>query len=254
MEMRTPALEFKPGWRDCIHTTWKYLEEHYHIIPTHDCGTHIHISLTPQYTLDQLKRIASAIIYFEPAFEALVPDDRRGNEWCRSIWLEGPKFAWQDKTRAQSIELIERAPNTMALLSLLHLNEDPRYAWNFWSLLSPKQTIEFRQPPSCETADEALSWAELAVNFIQVSVKHGSAASLRLYPANAKGLRWYLGLVHERGVSEPDRLRRIWAGIQSPNAAIEPIYVPWGGDELRPGLEAKAAEDMRLIRRHPQFN
>jgi Putative amidoligase enzyme len=253
MEMRTPVIDFKPGWRDSVKMTWKYLEEDYRIIPTDDCATHIHISLTPQYTLDQLKRIASAIIYFEPAFEALVPDDRRGNLWCRSIWLEGPKFALQDKSRAQSIELVERAPNTMALLHLLHVIDDPRYAWNFWSLLSPKQTIEFRQPPACETADETLSWAELAVNFIQVSIKHGSAATLRLYPANAEGLRWYLGLVNERGVNEPDRLRGIWAGIYSPNAAMEPIYVPWGGDELRPKLEAKAAEDMRLIRRHPRF-
>lgn len=250
--MRTPIIDIKPGWRNNIIMTWDHLREHYHILPNDQCATHIHISLTPHYNLDHLKRIASAIIYFEPAFEALVPEARRGNEWARSIWLESPNLAWKGKSRSESIEAIQQAPNEISLISLLQTFNDAKYSWNFWSLTTSKHTIEYRQPPASAKADEVLSWAELALTFIQVSMIHGSAASLHSFPANLKGLRWYLDLVKQPAINEPHWLQWLWNG-KPLTGAVEPTYDPLWQDEMTAKLKAQAAADMRLIRQHPRF-
>lgn len=252
LELRTPVIDIEPGWRSNTIMTWRHLQEYYHILPNHECATHVHVSLSPNYSLNQLKRIASAVIYFEPAFEALMPEDRRGNEWARSIWLESPHFAVKGRSRNESIKEIEKAPSQDALISLLHAPGDPSYAWNFWSLTTPKRTIEFRQPPASTTVQEVLSWAELTLNFIQVSLIYGSRASLADFPANIKGLRRYLYQVYEAGINEPSHLRSLWAG-KSPTAALEPIPEPMMLPEWTPGLTAMACDDDRRIRQHPKF-
>lgn len=47
------------------------------------------------------------------------------------------------------------------------------FAWNFGNLLKLKETtgmtIEWRQMPGVTTADECLSWTELAVGFVQAA-------------------------------------------------------------------------------------
>lgn len=253
--MITPVLEVKPGWRDDVIATWRYLEKYYMVSSNDDCATHIHISVTPQYNLDQLKRIASAILYFEPAFEALMPEERRGNEWAQSNWLEGSCLAQHGLSRSKSIEEIERAPDEGALVRMMQISRDPRYVWNFWNVFTPLRTIDFRQPPGSKTANEALSWTELALNFIQVSIHYGSSTVLETYPANIKGLRWYLALVNDPRINEPGRLRRLWAG-KDPAAALEPLFAPESPavtEKMEKKIEKMAVADMKRIRSHPSF-
>lgn len=181
-----------------------------------------------------------------------MPEERRGNEWARSIWLESPNLAIQGKSRYDSIQEIEKAPSEDALISLLHVPEVLTYTWNFWSLTTSKRTIEFRQPPASSNVQEALSWAELALNFIQVSLIYGSHASMATFPANIKGLRWYLNQVPEAEINEPNRLQRLWAG-KSPHDALEPIPEPLTLPDLESRLTAMATDDLKRIRQHPRF-
>ncbi len=250
--MRTPIIDVRAGWRNSIIFTWEHLREYYDITHNHECATHIHISLVPQYDLEELKRVAMSVIYFETAFEALVPETRRGNVWAQSNWLESPSFAQRNRSRWESITEIERVIDASEFLQLMQNFGDPRYAWNFWNLTTANKTIEFRKPPGSVTADEALSWAELALNFIQVSIRLGSSRLLRSYSANIKGLRLFLRQVNEPGVNEPDRLDRLWAG-EPPNAAVPPIYSPTRKGKTKDKIKPKIAADMKRIRSHPDF-
>ena len=219
--MRTPIIDVKPGWRDPILATWRYLLRNYEVRSNHECATHIHISLVPGYNLGQVKGIASAVIYFEAVFEALVPEERRGNEWAQSNWLESPKLAQKDKSRSESINEIARARDIDAVVSLMQICNDPKFAWNFLPLTTNKQTIEFRKPPGSETADEALCWAELALNFVQASLGYGFLRDLNQFPQNIRGLRSFLEKGLNPRINDPDRLQMLWAN-QPPNAAIAP--------------------------------
>lgn len=69
-------------WRHEVIDFWKRLLEIGRFSTTNACATHVHIS--PQnegnsWSLDQLKGVAQAVVYFEQAFEVIVAPSRRGN-------------------------------------------------------------------------------------------------------------------------------------------------------------------------------
>jgi Putative amidoligase enzyme len=226
--MRSPILEVYPNssWRDRVSTTWTYLEQHYYISSDYKCATHIHISLMPNYELKDLQRIASSAIYFEPALEALVPEERRRSGYAKSIWLHSPSFGRGMISRSAAIALIESTGSKQCLLQLLQ-GSDTYYSWNFRNMADreAKKTIEFRKAPASLTAEEVLSWAEFAMNFAQASIEYGSSGRLEDFTPNVGGLRSFLAKVCVPGVNEPRRLERIWAG-KKPEAALEPYYIP----------------------------
>lgn len=183
------------------------------------CSTHIHISLVPNYSLQELKWIASAVIQFEPAFVALMPYHRRGNAYIISNWFGSPYLARRGKSRPQSIEEIEQAVDEVDVFRLIQGYKSANFCWNFYSLFGSKKTIEFRQPPASLSLSDALSWAEFAMTFVQAAMSHGS--SLRNFSSNVGGLRAFMRKVNVPGMHEPDRLGKIWEN-KPDNAAIAP--------------------------------
>jgi Putative amidoligase enzyme len=252
--MVSPVFDVCPKsrWRDSVVDTWKYLRRRYFIEVNQLCSTHIHISLVPSYTLTDLKRIACSAIYFEPAFEALVPKERRGNIWAKSNWLDNPRLAQRGVSRLDSMTLIERAGYTDKLIESVQGKGDRDYAWNFESLIK-HDTIEFRKPPASLTPGEALSWAELAMNFVQASTKYGTSERLQKIPSTVQGLRWLLRQAEVPGMNEPQRLQRIWGGKDA-NAAMEPESVHKPGPKRDVQMEMKlkqmSNEDIKRIRAH----
>ncbi|KAL9055947.1 MAG: hypothetical protein Q9162_003243 [Coniocarpon cinnabarinum] len=63
---------------------WHFMQLRYLVSGNDECSTHVHVSMQQSYEFDGLKRVAKAILHFEPAFEALLSDSRRGHAWCRS--------------------------------------------------------------------------------------------------------------------------------------------------------------------------
>jgi Putative amidoligase enzyme len=250
--MRSPILRVFPDspWREQVKETWTYLSRCYRITEDNSCGTHIHISMVPNYSLTELKHIASAVIQFEPAFEALMPDHRRGNAYAVSNWLHSPYLARRNKSRCQSIEAIECANDRVEVLRLVQGYRNHYFAWNFWTLFGPKGTIEFRQPPASVSAGDTLGWAELAMNFIQASVQRGS--SVRNFASNVGGLRSFLEQVHVSGVNEPVWLRSIWRGMEE-EAALGPVAVDRDmlkGMVTRDKITKEAAAELKRQQRH----
>lgn len=222
--MLTPLFVAFPRspWRSHVQATWKYLQQHYEITDNKNCGTHVHISVEGGYSLEDVKRVASASIHFDTAFEALVPETRRGRcEFARSMWIDARKFAAKGRSRAEAILMINGVTDFHAFSSLVQPYTLRGYTWNFRSILK-YYTMEFRKPPASRTADEALGWAELAMSFVQTSIRYGSPERLRLVPPTVGGLRWFLRQNHIARSNEPERLDQIWAG-KDPNAFVEGI-------------------------------
>lgn len=249
----SPIFDVHPGstWRDSYAATWNYLQRHYIINITDLCSTHIHVSLIPHYKMTDLKRVACAVIHFEPAFEALVPPERIGNAFVKSNWLDSPCLAEEGLSRFESFAVIERAQSTSNLIKTMQKPKDKCFGWNF-ECLDQHGTIEFRKPPASLTSTEALSWAELALNFIQAAIKYGTAERLRSVPATITGLRWFLGQVNIPTITEPSRLNRIWAGKEV-HAALEPEVIPKQGSNLNLAMDErlrkKSEADEKRIRK-----
>lgn len=222
LELVSPIFRAFPGsrWREDVEATWKYLKDHYKITANENCSTHIHISLDPFFTLPEIKRIAQAVIHFEPAIEALVPPDRRENAYVKSNWLDSPILTHKNRSRSEVIAVIEAQENVDKLVGLFQ-RDNRNYAWNF-SALFQKKTIEFRKPPASTTPEEVLSWAELALSFIQASIRCDSAKQLQKVPPTIGGLRWFVSRSAIRGINETARMARLWAG-KDPMAALEPV-------------------------------
>ncbi len=254
LELVSPVFKAFPlsTWRKDVEATWKFLQRYYNILGSELCGTHIHISIEPKNTLHDLKRIAQAAIHFETALEALMPPDRRGNEYAKSNWLDDPNFGHKGLTRRECIAAIERVSHLSGLVDLMQpflFGTDRDYAWNFHSVRFPPNTIEFRKPPVSLTPDAALSWAELVLSFVHASVRCNSS-QLQKVPPTVGGLRWFLHQFHVPGMNEPARLERLWRG-KDPKAAVEPIPRPEGTDEEIEDISARlgvlAAADKRRI-------
>lgn len=202
-------------WRDHVNVTWKYLQQHYQVTGDEHCATHIHVSVEGGYSLEELKRIACSVIHFEPAFDALVPPPRRsGNcEFSKSNWLDSDHLALQNRSRAQSIVYIDMITDFYSLLVLMNPDNEKKFGWNFLSI-EKYYTVEFRKPQASITVEAVLSWAELAISFVQAAIRHGSPQQLQDIPSTVGGLRWFLEQINVPGLNEHHRLHRFWRGIK----------------------------------------
>lgn len=92
--MVSPILVFDTTgrWRYHVRKMFDNVGKLATFITNKSCSNHIHISPGvprpgmpgPDWTLAELKRIACCIIYFEPAFQVLLPHSRRKNKFCKT--------------------------------------------------------------------------------------------------------------------------------------------------------------------------
>ncbi|KAF7510227.1 hypothetical protein GJ744_006923 [Endocarpon pusillum] len=215
VEMVSPIFVAYCGspWRTHVESTWNYLQQYYKITEDDSCATHIHVSVEGGYSFEEIKRVARSAIHFEAAVEALVPSVRSGGicEWAKSSWLDSEHLALEDRSRERSMIFLDTVNDFYSFLSVMNPDGERGYTWNFHSI-EKFYTIEFRKPPASITANEVLSWAELAMSFVQASIKHGSLEKLRRIPSTIGGLCWFLEQCNVPGFNEHHRLNRFWEG------------------------------------------
>ena len=254
--MTSPIFINYPGspWRRHVESTWEFLKRQYDITEHDNYGTHIHISVEGGFSLQELKQIAQGAIHFEPAFDALVPYYRRGggNHFAKSNWVDAEQLAKANRSRATSIKFIDRIKSLGALLTVMNPDRDKKFAWNFQSIYK-YWTVEFRTPPVCTNVDEVLSWAELAMSFIQSSIRYGVREKLLRVPSTIGGLRWFLQQSNVPGMNRHGLLERFWEGRRMDDfvPAAEPLgfYEQQELSNLKKLIEA----DKTFIRAHAQY-
>ena len=203
-----------------VRGVWDSLRFLCSIVPEESCSTQVHISPDTGYNVIQLKAIARAILYFEPAINALVPSHRRGNTWCKSLYASNPEFKDMEDDPQLAIAKLDCVEEENDIVDLM--NPDSKgYVWNFESLRR-YGSLEFRQGPGVTTADETLAWVEFVVTFINATLRKLPASYQDLYPAfppNVGGLKMFLQAGTFNGVSKESLLSQI-TGRAKNSAAI----------------------------------
>ncbi len=196
VETKTPKLRTSrtPNWRECVKATWAFVERHYVVSKTNMCSTHVHVSVARQggsgMGRPNMKKIAQCIIHWEPALEVLVPEERRGNVYASSNWIDNKNF--ESLTRSEAIEMIENCRSLEEVILLMSPKPQGRFwAWNFQAMRKSR-TIEFRKGGASLNGEQALAWAELVLLFIEAAVQT-DIESLRTVPAIIKTLKIFLG-------------------------------------------------------------
>jgi Putative amidoligase enzyme len=208
IEISSPHFQAYPGskWRDRVKRTWRYVVDTYDISTNVECSSHVHISVKGGYSLRDIKRVAQSVIHFEPAFEALLPPHRRANHYTKSNWLDAPALARKGLSRPQSMAFIDTIGSLEDLPRVLQPREDKFFGWNFHSLEKYGGTIEFHRGAASMSADEIFGWAEPAMTFIQMALRHGLPAQLQNVPATLGELHRFLGLESVPRMNERHRI------------------------------------------------
>ncbi|KAK2607014.1 hypothetical protein N8I77_005726 [Diaporthe amygdali] len=200
VEIVSPILKAEPykgGWRSEINDMFKYLNTLCAVRSNRSCSFHVHLSpIGSSWSLKELQGISIAVIHFECAFEALIPETRRGNQFIRSNRFFGNALL-EDLQHSECIKQIQLQKTVKDLAGLM--SADRYTTWNFENLKEDyrKGTIEFRQPPGQTHATGCLSWIELAIDFVQSARRKDWHAKVKDYPQNVSGLRRFIseGLV-----------------------------------------------------------
>ncbi|KAF9642848.1 hypothetical protein BDM02DRAFT_3105159, partial [Thelephora ganbajun] len=94
IELVSPILHFRPNdpFQNYVRGVWDCVEPPCAVWTNDSCGTHVHVSPSNNYTLAQVKAVARAVLYFEPAINALVPPHRLDNMWCKTFFPNNVNF------------------------------------------------------------------------------------------------------------------------------------------------------------------
>ena len=225
LRIQSPMLRATPGsrWRQNIYTMWSWLLENYHVSGDHDaCDTHIWFSMNPDLGLAESNLIAQAIIYFEAAIDALLPH-RNGSLNARSNWLHAARFAPSDRSRLESMRLIQPNPYLFVIGALMGSNYciDERFGWNFQEFGDEFERIQFRKPGLSTNAAYGLSWAEFTMAFVLSAIQCESMENLLRVPPNVRGLKWFLQRRNVRGLNDSPLMRNVWGNFL-PEAMLTP--------------------------------
>lgn len=188
------------------------------------CATHVHLSPADgTWGTKELKKICKSILYFEEAFEVVVPQSRRHSKFCRSNRFNNPIFSRVigDKREAcdlsECFKAIEKCRDIQSLAEIMGMRKF--MAWNFvnvyysgWS--DDGGTIEFRRPPGVTTSKDCIAWMELAVYFVHAAreLRSSSLLSETHFTRDVRGLQDFIESGITRGVPEPRALRRLLIG------------------------------------------
>lgn len=151
IEFVSPIMRYKFGslWRLNLRSHFQIVESYAEIMSDVTCGTHVHVSPGgSKWTLDQVRNVSRSVLYFEEAFELLLPPDRRANPECRSNRIENRKLrhlpdldtCCQKIHECTTIDALVRLMNANVIVGENSYEEvfattDRRYGFNFENLL-----------------------------------------------------------------------------------------------------------------------
>lgn len=203
------------------------------------CGFHVHIS-PPEgksWDLDSLKSICRTIFYFEGAINAILPANRRNNEYAASNLCENSRLRGKDLGKC--LRTIDDCHNNVDIADLMNDNGKRYFAWNFTNLYcGGKSTVEFGQAPGVSDESACLPWIEFVVLFINSSQRMSDPQQLSRFSQNVRGL---LGFLMEFDISGSDHavLHKLFRGK---SGSIDPAPAKTLTTEERETFRAKERE------------
>lgn len=185
------------AWRTHVSTVFELINDQCRFESNYTCGFHVHLSVADRmWELAELKSLSIAILHFEKAFTDLLPNHRSESTFCE--W-NSENYTLRDLAPGARWNVILGAGSIEELHKLMQ--DDRFFAWSFENLLGTGTglSIEWRQPPAVETAEECIMWTQLAVGFVQAARQPDTETVLRggSYPKTASGLKLF---INDRGL------------------------------------------------------
>lgn len=210
VEIISPFFRLQPNvdWRKTVRRFWTFLQRYYRL--TNDAqsyGTRIYMSHDQGYSQTEYYNLASAIMTFDPVITELVPSRSWSDQSARSIKKFNHRF--HGMTAPECVGRIRMTESQRAFHSLLKGRGGKQFSWVFDN--HPAGMIEFRQSPPSLCAEDALTWAELTLNFVQVALDREDIGEATDVP-DVGHLHSFLqsGHFQQSALGSPELLARVW--------------------------------------------
>ncbi|KAI1499180.1 putative amidoligase enzyme-domain-containing protein [Biscogniauxia marginata] len=205
IEVVSPVLKYSERhiWALELEKVFTQLRAHDADASHVSCSTHVHISMKDStWTLENLKKLASAIVYFDAHLSYLAGKvGRADNHWAVP---NRDNAALRSLSTAETLRMIDEAQTTFDLLQLMAPSASGcrEYQWGMWHVtgLSPygvapddiddglrgqiargaapivcedvrkTGTVECRLPPGSSTSEEAMMWVDFVALFVLAAV------------------------------------------------------------------------------------
>lgn len=196
----SPGFHASLSWREDVQELWKYLDDHYVIQEVRHSNTIIRIILDNLYTRTDIKRIAQAVIHFEPVFDLFMPDQHEPTAFTRRNWRDHADLGQAGLTQAQSIDYLEEisaslpAGNDRSRRTLVcsHLWPSAHFSWA-WTLDAHLiKPVEFGRLPASATSGDVIIWSDLVLSFVHAAIACPSTTQLQYIASNRVGLQYFL--------------------------------------------------------------
>lgn len=144
------------------------------------CGSHVHVRpMGLGYDLEELRKIAYAVVVYEKHILEVLPEERRDHHYCEPNTKVSPKLRQifrHGRNRSSFNDLRDQIYDVETLEELCTLmqgNQDDnrRVLWNFDNLTGHKGTIEFRGGPGLHDARMTIRWILFAISFILLAIE-----------------------------------------------------------------------------------
>lgn len=173
-----------------------------------DTATHLHISPIDGWSIGRIKSICCSILWFEEAFEELIPSFLRQDHWTFSNSVDNPELRGLSLlTCFDKIRDCTTKDDLIYLMNALDTSMEPNqrrkltsryWVWNLENLKDGEiQTIEYRRAPRVTDPQACLMWVELAASFAYAAMRYGGEDGLKCHRRTVNGLRQFIGQAYE---------------------------------------------------------
>ena len=141
----------------------------------YELGCHVHVGLSPPWSLETMRRLALLIVGFEHLLNTLVPWDRLDPLNQHTTWLRTPSqlFHFLGHTAEQRLERVRAAETTDLLRDSMTTGEGhviKNQGYDFVRCASdPEKTLEFRIFPATLNEHEVMAYVDIATGLVRAA-------------------------------------------------------------------------------------
>ena len=186
IEVVSPLISADDSWVQVIDKFWLVLLQHFELRRDTSCGFHIHTSTaTRKYNLEQLRKMAKAVVFWGPATAKCAPPSRQDRmvDFCQSNTRSTEVAAsLLSQGRIQGLrESFDFIDSSDMDTIIRFICPDKYRAWNFRpSSSGGPGSIEFRRPPGVVNRKKAKHWIAFTLSFIELAIQFDPSAIPRL--------------------------------------------------------------------------
>ncbi|KAL2826205.1 putative amidoligase enzyme-domain-containing protein [Aspergillus cavernicola] len=190
LEAVSPKLRSDGDWIKEIDLFWEAMRKVFKVQADGHCGSHIHVApIGARFKLEELKKVAFAVCYYEQCINGLLPTERRNNNYCKpnsqSVSHLRSLLAQPSSTSLRTVATELKAKSTTTEICN-YMQADRYVCWNFANTVNQTPgttsgTIEFRGGRHLRGRFRTKRWITFTVTFVLMALDEGLVNSSSSY-------------------------------------------------------------------------